>query len=156
MADFTTRFNELLTRTPENDTAVAEALGVSKQTISAWKKGERFPKRPAIRVIADYFNVSVPWLEGITDDETWPDLSDAHRKLHDIAESLPTAKQSRGWQALSRGFSRAEGEPEEYTMSDIDYALSDEIQDLSETDKQEILDYIRFKRAQKAKKEHQP
>lgn len=86
----------------------------------------------------------------------WVDLSEAHRKLHDIAESLPTAKQSRGWQALSRGFSRAEGEPEEYTMSDIDYALSDEIQDLSETDKQEILDYIRFKRAQKAKKEQQP
>lgn len=156
MADFTTRFNELLTRTPENDTAVAEALGVSKQTISAWKKGERFPKRPAIRVIADYFHVSVPWLEGITDDETWPDLTEAQRKLNDIAESLPNVKQSKGWKMLSRGFSRAEGEPEEYTMSDIDYALSDEIQDLSETDKQEILDYIRFKRAQKAKKEQQP
>lgn len=115
MADFTTRFNELLTRTPENDTAVAEALGVSKQTISAWKKGDRFPKRPAIRVIADYFHVSVPWLEGITDDETWPDLTEAQRKLHDIAESLPTAKQSKGWKMLSRGFSRMEAEKtEEY------------------------------------------
>lgn len=70
MADFTTRFNELLTRTTDNDTTLAEALGVSKQAISAWKKGDRFPKRPTITIIASYFGVGVPWLQGITDDET--------------------------------------------------------------------------------------
>ena len=70
MADFTDRFNELLTRTPDSGTALADALGVSKQTISAWKNGTRFPKRPAIRTIAAYFGVGVPWLQGITDDET--------------------------------------------------------------------------------------
>ena len=68
MADFTTRFNELLARTSSSDTNIAEALGVSKQTISAWKNGVRFPKRPVIRTIAEYFGVGVPWLEGITDD----------------------------------------------------------------------------------------
>ena len=70
MADFTSRFNELLTRTPDNGTALADALGVSKQTISAWKNGSRFPKRPTIRIIADYFNVGIPWLQGVTDDES--------------------------------------------------------------------------------------
>lgn len=70
MADFTARFNELLSRAAGNDTAIAEALGVSKQTISAWKNGTRFPKKPAVRTIADYFGVGVPWLEGVTDDET--------------------------------------------------------------------------------------
>lgn len=69
MADFTTRFNELLSRTTGSDTDLAEALGVSKQTISAWKNGTRFPKRPAIRTIASHFGVSVPWLTGITDDD---------------------------------------------------------------------------------------
>lgn len=69
MADFTSRFNELLTRTPRSDTEIAAFLGVSKQTISAWKNGVRFPKRPALRTIADYFCVSVPWLTGITDNE---------------------------------------------------------------------------------------
>ena len=70
MADFTERFNELLARSAENDTTIAEALGVSKQSISAWKNGVRFPKRPMIRTIANYFHVGVPWLEGVTDDET--------------------------------------------------------------------------------------
>ena len=70
MADFTSRFNELLDRISDSDTALANALGVSKQTISAWKNGKRFPKRPVIRTIAEYFGVGIPWLEGISDDET--------------------------------------------------------------------------------------
>ena len=68
MADFTTRFNELLARSPNNDTAIAEALGVSKQTISAWKNGNRFPKKPVIQTVAKYFGVSSLWLEGVSDD----------------------------------------------------------------------------------------
>ena len=70
MADFTSRINELLANTTEHESAIADALGVSKQTISAWKKGIRFPKKPVIRSVAEFFGVSVPWLEGITDDPT--------------------------------------------------------------------------------------
>ena len=99
MADFTTRFNELLTRTPDNGTALAHALCVSKQTISAWKNGVRFPKRPTISIIASYFGVGVPWLQGVTDDETagidyttikaaLGSSSPAAKKLHDIGEQL--------------------------------------------------------------------
>lgn len=69
MADFTSRFNDLLARYTGSDTDLANALGVSKQTISAWKKGSRFPKKPVIRIIAAHFNVGVPWLTGITNDE---------------------------------------------------------------------------------------
>ena len=76
MADFTSRFNELLTRFPGSDTELAEALDVSKQTISAWKNGVRFPKKPVLRTISEYFNVSIPWLEGISDDETIYNTSD--------------------------------------------------------------------------------
>lgn len=36
-------------------------------------------------------------------------------------------------------------------ISDIDFALSGEIRDLSDAEKQDVLDYVRFKRAQKAK-----
>lgn len=82
MSDFTSRFNELLNRTTDNGTALAIALGVSKQTISAWKNGTRFPKKPTIRIIADYFNVGVPWLQGVTDDET------AQRSLSDSCDSV--------------------------------------------------------------------
>lgn len=34
-------------------------------------------------------------------------------------------------------------------LSDIDFALSGEIRDLSDEEKQDILDYVRFKRSQK-------
>ena len=79
MADFTSRFNELLARQSATDAELAEALGVSKQTISAWKTGVRSPKKPTIRTIADHFGVGVPWLMGITDDDvdaTREDLRD--------------------------------------------------------------------------------
>lgn len=36
-------------------------------------------------------------------------------------------------------------------IADIDFALSGEIRDLSDAEKQDVLDYVRFKRAQKAK-----
>ena len=36
-------------------------------------------------------------------------------------------------------------------ISEIDFALSGEIRDLSEAEKQDVLDYVRFKRAQRAK-----
>lgn len=69
MASFQHRFSELLSRSALNDSAVAEALGVSKQTVSAWKSGDRTPKRPTVITIASYFNVSVPWLLGVSDDD---------------------------------------------------------------------------------------
>ena len=38
-------------------------------------------------------------------------------------------------------------------IGDIDFALSGEIRDLSDAEKQDILDYVRFKRAQRARQE---
>lgn len=40
-------------------------------------------------------------------------------------------------------------------ITDIDFALSGEIRDLSDAEKQDVLDYVRFKRAQKAKEAKQ-
>ena len=40
----------------------------------------------------------------------------------------------------------------EPSIGDIDFALSGEIRDLTDDEKQDVLDYVRFKRAQKAKK----
>lgn len=39
--------------------------------------------------------------------------------------------------------------PVDAQLSDIDYALSGEIRELSDDEKKDILDYVRFKRAQK-------
>lgn len=71
MADFTSRFNEVSSRHSGNDTSLGTALGVSKQTISAWRTGVRSPKKPHIVAIAEYFNVSIPYLMGWSDDPSY-------------------------------------------------------------------------------------
>ena len=64
IATFQERFSELCESNPANDTALANELHVSKQTISAWKNGIRSPRRPIIIDIANYFRVSIEWLMG--------------------------------------------------------------------------------------------
>lgn len=46
-----------------------------------------------------------------------------------------------------------EGEESAPAIGDIDFALSGEIRDLSDAEKQDVLDYVRFKRAQRARQE---
>ena len=64
IATFQERFAELCESNPSNDTALANALHVSKQTVSAWKTGIRSPRKPIVIDIANYFRVSVEWLMG--------------------------------------------------------------------------------------------
>ena len=47
----------------------ADALNVDTATISNWEAGRRFPKNEVLLEIADYFNVSLDYLLGRTDDE---------------------------------------------------------------------------------------
>lgn len=63
------RLNELFDADPRNDTAIAKVLGVSKQTISMWRHGERSPKKSMLVRIADEFNVSIEWLMGFDVDK---------------------------------------------------------------------------------------
>ena len=51
------------------------------------------------------------------------------------------------------GIDDASPEPD---ISNIDYVLSGELRDLTDDEKQDVLDYIHFKRAQKAKQEAKP
>ena len=64
VSTFQKRFSLLCDSSGKFDTALAEDLRVSKQTVSAWKSGRRSPKEPMIRAIAHYFHVKVEWLMG--------------------------------------------------------------------------------------------
>lgn len=63
VAEFSDRFRELIG--DESFTKVGAAIGVSKQTISAYVKGDRSPKKPTIQVIALYYGVNPAWLIGL-------------------------------------------------------------------------------------------
>ena len=58
------RLNELFDADPRNDTAIASAIGVSKQTISMWRHGSRSPKKSVLIKIAKLYGVSLEWLMG--------------------------------------------------------------------------------------------
>ena len=68
MAEFKDRFSQLVDESMKSTTELAQDLNVSKQTISAWCTGARSPRRPVVEHIALHFNVSIPWLLGISDD----------------------------------------------------------------------------------------
>ncbi|SDF28016.1 helix-turn-helix domain-containing protein [Sporolituus thermophilus] len=43
-------------------------FNVSKQTVSRWELGDRIPPLDVVVAIADYFDVSLDWLTGRTDN----------------------------------------------------------------------------------------
>ena len=57
---------------------VADAVGLGNNTISRYETGKREPKLSTWQALADFFNVSVPYLQGI-DEETY-DLKFATKK----------------------------------------------------------------------------
>ena len=63
-ATSTERLNKLFDADPRNDSAIADALHVSKQAICLWRNGSRSPKKSMIIKLADMYNVDVAWLMG--------------------------------------------------------------------------------------------
>ena len=64
VATFQERFNELLDLSPKSRSTIAKEFGVAKQTISAWATGQSSPRTPVATSLAEYFDVSLPWLLG--------------------------------------------------------------------------------------------
>jgi transcriptional regulator with XRE-family HTH domain len=58
------RLNDLFDSDSRSDTAIAKDLHVSKQTLSAWRKGRRSPKKTMLVKVAEYYNVSIEWIMG--------------------------------------------------------------------------------------------
>lgn len=67
---FCTRLRQL--RQSKNLTIIelGNELNVSKQTISHWENGDRLPAINVFVALADYFDVSLDYLVGRSDDPT--------------------------------------------------------------------------------------
>jgi len=53
-----------------NASKLTSDIGINHSSITGWKKGHAKPSYGALVRIANYFNVSVEYLEGKTDDRT--------------------------------------------------------------------------------------
>ena len=58
---------------------IADYLGVTRQAIAYYEKGKRTPKPETWRELADYFDVSVPYLQGAT---TYEILDSAEKGIY--------------------------------------------------------------------------
>ena len=63
-----------------SQTDIAKLLGVTRQAISLYEKGERTLKQENLQKLADFFEVSVPYLQG---ELTYDDLTPEGKKLED-------------------------------------------------------------------------
>lgn len=58
MSIFSEKLTELMTKNNITDAQLAQDLNVSRTTILRWRSGERNPKLPKVKEIAEYFNVN--------------------------------------------------------------------------------------------------
>ncbi len=49
---------------------LADRVGVSRQTISRWESGTAVPATDNLKVLAEFYDISVDWL--CSDSSTWP------------------------------------------------------------------------------------
>jgi len=68
LATFAIRFKELRTQKGLSQTGIAGELGVSKGTVSVWERGERKPELGTLEKAALYFDVTLAYLLGDSDD----------------------------------------------------------------------------------------
>lgn len=65
------RFQEILDERGMKPSDVAKATGVSTSTLSAWKLGRYSPKQEKLKLIADYLEVNLAWLMGLSDERAF-------------------------------------------------------------------------------------
>lgn len=57
-------FDSLCSEKGKSQSAAAVEAGVSKNAIGRWRSGEVIPSKASVKKIADYFGVSVGYLQG--------------------------------------------------------------------------------------------
>ena len=117
-----------------SQTQLADAMGLKRSAIGNYELGIREPDLDTIEAFADFFDTSIADLMGREEGSLY-------HTLHDIDQQLTSASRSDAYKSLNA------------ELSSIDFALLGEIHDMTDEEKQDVLDYVRFKNAQKAKQE---
>lgn len=64
-------FEQLLQKHGVTPYKVSKDTGISQVTLSNWKNGISTPKQDKLKIIADYFNVSLNYIMGIEEKEVY-------------------------------------------------------------------------------------
>lgn len=126
---------------------LADMMGIKVSTLSGYEIGAHDPGSNKLTKIAQICNTTVDWLLGV-------DMSDTPPKPYN-------ERHETGYETIQPGLGSDAPDVQQHPaqpsgISDIVFALSGEIHDLTEDEMQDVLDYVRFKRAQKARQEAKP
>ncbi|MGY4736125.1 helix-turn-helix domain-containing protein [Weissella cibaria] len=83
---------------------LSKRVGISQPTLSRYEKGDRKPKYEQLRKLADHFNVSVGYLQGLSDytndldlwAQTLSDEPDAQQRLAEEYDKIKNSSHSTG------------------------------------------------------------
>lgn len=125
-------FIDLCAEKGKRPSDVSRELGIGKSTISMWKKQKSIPNAVTLMQLAEYFNVTPAYLAG---------NKLAKRPLHFKVESEQKEKAS----------SLNKKKPEDITFDDFSYALLDESKELTEENKDKLLEMAKFFKMQQDK-----
>lgn len=62
------RIGELIDSSTKTLKQISKEVGINYETLSAYKRQIRYPKKQNAQILADYFGVSVPYLLGLDDN----------------------------------------------------------------------------------------
>lgn len=85
---FTDRLNQLLRESGKPAIKFADDLGVSRQSLGYWLKGERVPDLVPFKGICERCNVSADWLLGLSDVRQADPKYDNPRAVHDGIQEI--------------------------------------------------------------------
>lgn len=84
---FYDRYSELCKRIGKDETPVAIEMGFSNATSSYWKKSGCMPSKKTVKIVADYFGVSVDYFREIK-NEVGEVVDSKYRRIVPIYESV--------------------------------------------------------------------
>lgn len=77
------RIKELRKSSKMTQVDLAKKLGITKGTVSTWETGNRTPGFDALNFMCDLFEVSLDYLMGRTDNNTYREITDADIEFMD-------------------------------------------------------------------------
>lgn len=69
MVKIADRIKQLRKKKGVSQSQLAEAIGVKKNTVSTWERGTRKPDFAALQLLSEYFEISLEYLLGTSDEE---------------------------------------------------------------------------------------
>ena len=127
MAKFNERLKYLRESLSMSQAEIAKKIGLSKSSVNMYERGEREPSIETLELIADFFNVDMDYLLGKSD----------HKNKNEWLSTLAVPKHNPQSISLNE------------QLSGIDFALWSETQDMTDAEKQDIIDYIQFRKSKR-------